>query len=754
MKKLRLIGRTSPLAKMVYLTLFFLGLLAFAAASASVGIATEETGLSHHHATGRSLSIRADAFRALAPEDGIVELENYGMEEPFSVVDPVPRRVSSPGASTGGAVSVAGSETRRQLQPSPSFLSIGNLSELLSRPASDEPSFLTNLENVRTFPAEEGRLSVFESAASVRAPRTQSRWSGWRSSLRLVGSRISQYFRRKARAARRMMNLLRLQYRDRRKLSRITDDITREELWMLANGAVPSTAREAELAKTVGSKPGYPAPVMACEQHQEVSLLPVEPVSYQPSLASTAASETSLDDSDASSDTDETANTSGGPLESDETPLIQPSSESAASLLAEMRANYKANVVQFSQAKTADMEERMISRHGSRIRPLRIGLFQWNTELFKPNPLEIVLPFCRERPDGDGKPVIDPEEIDMFFVTTQENNRLSPAEEMTMRESVLNSLNTLSATPNWTSSGLLQLNNRKGTVIRKWKVFTPNTQMIMWFARDTVEFQQAPEVCMGSMKSEEKGFVGVKVTVAGVGKVLIGGLHIDSKRKKAGQLKNILDMMAANCGGEGNLDAFDLVVISGDFNSRLDAQTSNEVLTGVSAIPPFTSYLDSRGGFLREQRLLKALQEGYRSKQSVFEQRVTPVLFTIDAMVPSVSEQSGRRYLSTALREAGFSSISTCYRGGFSYPWKKDCHPCPEGQCDTVSIATIMKRCFSSSGLEKASSTGFLDRVAIRTRGDAAAFFIKSHTYFNMRSDHKPYSFVLHLFGSRTMDAS
>ncbi|CBZ52480.1 conserved hypothetical protein [Neospora caninum Liverpool] len=267
-----------------------------------------------------------------------------------------------------------------------------------------------------------------------------------------------------------------------------------------------------------------------------------------------------------------------------------------------MRANYKANVVQFSQAKTADMEERMISRHGSRIRPLRIGLFQWNTELFKPNPLEIVLPFCRERPDGDGKPVIDPEEIDMFFVTTQENNRLSPAEEMTMRESVLNSLNTLSATPNWTSSGLLQLNNRKGTVIRKWKVFTPNTQMIMWFARDTVEFQQAPEVCMGSMKSEEKGFVGVKVTVAGVGKVLIGGLHIDSKRKKAGQLKNILDMMAANCGGEGNLDAFDLVVISGDFNSRLDAQTSNEVLTGVSAIPPFTSYLDSRGGFLSINR--------------------------------------------------------------------------------------------------------------------------------------------------------
>ncbi|KEP64750.1 UNVERIFIED_CONTAM: hypothetical protein HHA_202200 [Hammondia hammondi] len=713
------------------------------------GAYTHQTEASLQYAPGRHAS-RSGLLRTLAAHRNVADLNENGRNEPFSVVDAAPQGVSLPAAFSVGGVSSAGSETQRELRPPSSFVSIGNHSESLSRPAFDELSSYTH-----AFPPEATRSSALEAAAFVTRRTNRSRRYRLGSRLRGIGSRISHYLYSSARRAKRMFNLLRLQFRDRHGLSRIPDNITKEELWLVANGLTPTSEREKTLVKTFGSKPGYPVPVTACEAHREASLVSFVPLSRQPSVASTIASEAGLEDVDATRVLDETTTASGGQMENDEIPLLQTSQDTAESLLAAVREEYHSRVVQFSQKKSAEREQR--SRDlPSGTGPLRVALFQWNTELFKPTPFEFLLPFCREHPFEKGKPAIDLDNIDIFFVTVQENNRYSPPEEAILRDSVLAGLNAISITPTWTLSGISQLNNTRGTVLRRFRFFTPNTQAIMWFARDTAEMTRAPEFCMGSIRSSEKGFVGVKMTVAGVGKVLIAGVHITHKRSNTRPVSQVLSMMAENCGdeGTGSLDDFDIVLVAGDFNARLNMKTSEEVLTGVSGLFPFTNYLDSEDGSISSQNFMRSLQESYEAKESLFQQRVVPVFFMMDSMIPNAGREQLGQDITAALREAGFSSVNVCYRGGFSYPWSKDCRPYRDGEVITATVTSMMKRCFSPSGLERPQGTGFLDRVIIRAKGDAGAFLTSTYVYHNTRSDHIPFTFVFHLFGSRINSAT
>ncbi|KFG62018.1 hypothetical protein TGRUB_202200 [Toxoplasma gondii RUB] len=737
-RKKQQLHSTSSLATSPNTMLLFLAILAVSCAY------THETEASLQFAPGRHPSRRSGLLRTLAADRDVVDLNEYQKNAPFSVVDAAPQGVSPPAAFSVGGVSAAGSETQRESRPPSSLVSIGNHSESLSRFAVDELSSLTH-----AFPPEATRSSALETAAFVPRRRNRSGRYGLGPRLRRIGSRISHFFYSRARQAKRMFNLLRLQFRDRHGLSRIPSDITKEELWLVANGLTPTSEREETLVKTFGSKPGYPVPVTACEAHREASLSFV-PLSRQPSVASTTASEAGLEDVDAIRVPDVTPTASGGLMESDETPLLQTSQDTAESLLAAVHAEYHSRVVQFSQKKSAEREQR--SRDlPSGTGPLRVAIFQWNTELFKPTPFEFLLPFCREHPFEKGKPVIDLDNIDMFFVTIQENNRYSPPEEAILRDSVLDGLNAISITPTWTLSGVRQLNNTRGTMLRSLRFFTPNTQAIMWFARDTVEMTGAPEFCMGSIESSEKGFVGVKMTVAGVGKVLIAGIHVTHKRSNTPPVSQVLSMMAENCGGEGtgSLDDFDIVLVAGDFNARLNMKTSEEVLTGVSGLIPFTNYLDSEGGSISGKNFMRSLQESYETKESLFQRRVVPVLFMMDSMIPNPGREELGQDFTVALREAGFSSVNVCYRGGFSYPWSKDCRPYRDGEVITATITSMMKRCFSPSGLERPQGTGFLDRVIIRAKGDAGAFLMSTYVYHNTRSDHIPFSFVVHLFGSR-----
>ncbi|PFH32798.1 hypothetical protein BESB_014100 [Besnoitia besnoiti] len=382
-----------------------------------------------------------------------------------------------------------------------------------------------------------------------------------------------------------MFDVMILQFRDRRALQLIPEDITGQELWELANGGRAVTGRMEQLGRIVGSKLEYPVPVISCEEHQEASLETLKPAPFL-SRSSTKASE---NDSEAM----DVANSVEWDLQdSDSVPLLaSPSPVSSVQTMAEARAIYEENVRQFSIAKSSDMASRMRDLKGSK--PLNIVMLQWNTELFKPTPFEFLLPFCRKSPEEEEAPVIKLEGIDMFVVTTQENNRFSPGEELIMQDSILRGLNALSQIPNWKSSGLRQLNNARGTLLRRFAPFTPNTQMIMWFARDHAVFNKPPEFCMGSLKQSEKGFVAVKAAVEGVGNILIAGTHIGHRKSRRNQISEVLQMMGTNCGeearGHTGLDDFSIVLLAGDFNSRLDLDSSRELLSVISKEPPFTS---------------------------------------------------------------------------------------------------------------------------------------------------------------------
>ncbi|PHJ18515.1 hypothetical protein CSUI_007659 [Cystoisospora suis] len=592
-------------------------------------------------------------------------------------------------------------------------------------------------------PVEEltGRSDVFEKTVVKRKKHAKPKGIGARVLrwFRKVGKRVFKTFRKGRAYWENMSSLWKLQLADRKPLQPIGAHITKQRLWYLVNESWPVSPSEALSVSSLRPGLKYSVPVTSCGQYRQASL------AHRARLFEGVPA----DESSTRASSDAGSSWEKMPL--------SPQAQADEEAYRQAKDSFERNVRDPSEDIELDSSYHA-GQEGTSRAPLRVALLQWNTELFKPTALELITPFCRQSPgEQRGKPMVNVDNVDIFFVTTQENNRLPPGDERTLIGSVRNALNALSSNPNWLYADLIQLNNETGTLFRKMRMFTPNTQMILWVARKSVLFESTPQFCMSSINGTEKGFVAVKMDIQGIGNILVAGTHIlfkSTRRQEA--TRKTLEALATTCTGfslgpeedssvSGLLNDFTHIILVGDFNARFTATPPRSLFHALSGqLPPSVMH---ESDAVRELWLMQSLVNAYRRPPTEFE-RLLPVLFEMDTGVNHQELVGTGQDIATPLIEAGFSSISVCYPGGFSYKWNKQCVPCLPGTCDTVTVADIMDRCYSPLSMANFKESGFLDRAVIRSRGGHQAFISSSYILHNLRSDHPPYVFTFDMYGS------
>ncbi|KAL8455039.1 hypothetical protein Emag_001166 [Eimeria magna] len=301
------------------------------------------------------------------------------------------------------------------------------------------------------------------------------------------------------------------------------------------------------------------------------------------------------------------------------------------------------------------IRERILAKPHKRF---RLAYISWNSLLLKPHTMQLLAAFLNQE---EGLKV---DEVDGVAILLQENLKLEEQAEQLLLENVQYVLNLLSTEPNWDMPTVSYLDNLIGTQAKL--LLRPNTQTLLMAMRKT---HQPQSVCQAAhaLLLREKGFIGAAFDIPGMGKLAIAGAHLkgwDSKPFHAA-----MNQLTQQCGS-----------------------------------PQLAPNL----------KMTELLLEALTEPLDIVESEYQPLLWSVDRLGRSVDLEGAPETLPSALKQHGFSFISTCYLAGITYKWERGCHY-PSGSPETGhSPFKMLKPCVADKVLQSPKGAGYLDRVVVR----------------------------------------
>ncbi|PHJ18866.1 hypothetical protein CSUI_007306 [Cystoisospora suis] len=380
-----------------------------------------------------------------------------------------------------------------------------------------------------------------------------------------------------------------------------------------------------------------------------------------------------------------------------------------------------------------------------------------NAEFLQPTAWELLQPVI---PTDENK--VDINQIGAIFVTLQENNGRSESEHKSFLKRLVAGLNALSRHRTWNleSATFVELKNVIGT---KPTAQGPkaNHQAMYFVGRSHVP-KAAIDECQWALNKREKGFVGISVAFADMGRVLVLGSHLPTSKENSKKVvQEMFDQMVTQCTpkeyrSEGLGYFGGGVYLLGDFNSRFSnesAQNMFEHLKDNSDYKDLYELPPPEAGATPEAQKLKHILDYDGSDK---ETRFAPLLWAVDTLGGSNEVEGTDGDIRTTFVNKGFGFTSTCYAGAYSYSWRKGC------KLEKVpKLAELTKKCLNPKSERKPSDTGFLDRLVVRVVPESRSSSWKHHKHsslppvdafitfsgqlMNLRSDHLPQVFVVQL---------
>ncbi|PFH33223.1 hypothetical protein BESB_084220 [Besnoitia besnoiti] len=380
---------------------------------------------------------------------------------------------------------------------------------------------------------------------------------------------------------------------------------------------------------------------------------------------------------------------------------------------------------------------------------LNLVFFQWNAEFLLPTVFEVLQPFI----PGNGAKV-DVNDIDVVFITMQENCGMGAADHKHFIQQVVKGLNVLSEEKTWdtNSSTYREMGNLFGT---KACAHGPlaNHQSIYVVSRRSILRLEATTTCEWGMNMREKGFVAISIEAADMGRILALGIHLPTlKEEQSAALITLLKKVVAACvpskHQDQGLDYFDGgVYLVGDFNSRLSNPSVDIIFKNLKRRTDYDDVFSLPPPPAGESVLAHQLLYIMKYEREDKDTRFAPLLWAADSLGGSNEVEGTSGDLRTPLLAKGFSLINVCYGGAFSYSWLKKCSP---------SATETTRKVKEAPG-----NAGYLDRIAIRMpsaslkRSDTptqapsflegAVFLVFAGQLVDFRSDHFPQVFVVRL---------
>ncbi|CDJ40329.1 hypothetical protein ETH_00007550, partial [Eimeria tenella] len=381
----------------------------------------------------------------------------------------------------------------------------------------------------------------------------------------------------------------------------------------------------------------------------------------------------------------------------------------------QLQQDYEVHVHNFREDMNTIRSEIIRRPH----RAFRLAVVQWNSLLVQPNTFQLLAGFLSQTSG------LSVDQVDGVAIMLQENLKLEQQREQQLLQNVRYVLNLLSSNPNWDFPSLHYLRNLVGTQL-KALLLSPNTQALLLVLRGPFRgpFCRAEK----TLFKREKGFIGGALSLPHFGTLGLMGAHL--KGWEEAHFNGLFPELSKACGDpKKGLDSFDLgVVMAADWNEHLNAASLShfyKLTRGLgSTYPAFAAPINLPEDTPDNLKMTAHLVEALGGPAAELERKYLPFLWGCDRLGrplgPPEGAPGGAPTLHGALRQQGFSLISTCYRAGFSYKWQRGCsYPsfkAPKGH----TAFNALKGCLAKKTLSSPRGAGFLDRVAVRLPGESS----------------------------------